>query len=138
MENQPDPGQTGRGGAGPNLAFDQRPAQLREVPETKRPGSQPLPAEHVEQSVLAAVRRGDDADGAVVHLRAAAQRADGRACGDRYQLRLPVLRAGPDIRPAEPGVQHAAGTGRVAAKHAVPVDQRVYAAKTQVAARQTI
>lgn len=138
MENQPDPGQTGRGGAGPNIAFYQWPAQLCEVPETERPGSQPLPAEHVEQGVLAAFRCGDDANGTVVYLRAAAQRTDGRARGDRYQLRLLVLCAGPDIWPVEPGIQHAAGTGRAAAKHAVLVDQRVYAAKTQVATRQTM
>ncbi|VTR20548.1 Lipopolysaccharide export system permease protein lptG [Serratia fonticola] len=42
--------------------------------------------------------------------------------GDRYQLRLPVLRAGSDLWPAEPGVQHAANSGGAVAKHVVPVN----------------
>ncbi|MNE85579.1 hypothetical protein D3C80_1825950 [compost metagenome] len=68
MENQPDTGQAGRGGVGSGFAFHQRLAQLCEVPQAEWPGGQPLPAEYVEQDLLAAVGGGDDADGAVVYL----------------------------------------------------------------------
>lgn len=67
-ENQPHARQTGRGGAGPGCTLNQRFAQLREVSEVERSGRWTLSAQHVEQNLPAAIRGGDDADGAVVHL----------------------------------------------------------------------
>lgn len=46
----------------------QRFAQLCEVSEVERSGCRTLSAQHVEQNLPAAIRGGDDADGAVVHL----------------------------------------------------------------------
>lgn len=46
----------------------QRFAQLCEVSEIERSGCRTLSAQHVEQNLPAAIRGGDDADGAVVHL----------------------------------------------------------------------
>lgn len=68
LENQPHARQTGRGGAGPGCTLNQRFAQLREVSEVERSGRWTLSAQHVEQNLPAAIRGGDDADGAVVHL----------------------------------------------------------------------
>lgn len=67
-ENQPHARQTGRGGAGPGCTLNQRFAQLREVSEVERSGCRTLSAQYVEQNLPAAIRGGDDADGAVVHL----------------------------------------------------------------------
>lgn len=67
-ENQPHAGQTGRGGAGPGCTLHQWFAQLCEVSEVERSGCRTLSAQHVEQNLPAAIRGGDDADGAVVHL----------------------------------------------------------------------
>lgn len=49
-------------------ALYQRFAQLCEVSEVERSGCRTLSAQHVEQNLPAAIRGGDDADGAVVHL----------------------------------------------------------------------
>ncbi len=49
--------------------LNQRFAQLREISEVERSGRWTLSAQHVEQNLPAAIRGGDDADGAVVHLR---------------------------------------------------------------------
>ncbi|STP22524.1 putative permease [Escherichia coli] len=68
LENQPHARQTGRGGAGPGCTLYQRFAQLCEVSEVERSGCRTLSAQHVEQNLPAAIRGGDDADGAVVHL----------------------------------------------------------------------
>ena len=67
-KTQPHARQTGRGGAGPGCTLYQRFAQLCEVSEVERSGCRTLSAQHVEQNLPAAIRGGDDADGAVVHL----------------------------------------------------------------------
>lgn len=67
-ENQPHARQTGRGGAGPGCTLHQWFAQLCEVSEVERSGCRTLSAQHVEQNLPAAIRGGDDADGAVVYL----------------------------------------------------------------------
>lgn len=62
------PDKLGRGGAGSGCTLYQRFAQLCEVSEIERSGCRTLSAQHVEQNLPAAIRGGDDADGAVVHL----------------------------------------------------------------------
>ncbi|MFP1590651.1 LptF/LptG family permease [Escherichia coli] len=68
LENQPHARQTGRGGAGPGCTSISGLHNYVKYLKSSGQDAGRYQLQHVEQNLPAAIRGGDDADGAVVHL----------------------------------------------------------------------